>query len=391
MKSKTKKAIIISVSAVLAAIIAVSGVLYAVLIGREGEKPTFQTAGGMEFVSQFKAGINLGNSLTAFDESKLAYNSGDLSTETSWGCPKVTPEQMQMFADSGMQIVRIGVTWGPHMTGAPDYKIDDEWMARVKEVVDYALDAGMYAIINVMSAERYWHIPNEENYAAATDAQDKIWRQIGKAFADYDEHLLFEAINEPRVYGSFMEWKGGTAAERQTLNKLNFDFVETVRSLGGNNAERYLLIPTYAAAGYKKQVDSMAIPDDERVIVSIHDYYEYEFCQHTENTKKTEWGTASEKKKIDKYMDYIGEAFTKRNIPVMFTEFGCVDKNNDAERAEWIEYTMKSANRYGMPMLWWDNGIPQYQYEYGGAFGLFDREKCAVTHPELVDALNCLK
>lgn len=344
---------------------------------------------GMEFVKQFKAGVNLGNSLTAYNTDDTL-GSGDLSNETCWGCPRVTKEQMQTFADCGMDIIRIGVTWGPHMN-KDDYKIDPAWMARVKEVVDYALDAGMYVILNTMSEEVFWHVPSPQKYEETKKIQDIVWRQIGEAFADYDEHLLFEAINEPRVYGSYMEWKGGLLSDRMTLNRLNFDFVDTVRSLGGNNAERYLLIPTYAASGSFRPISTMDVPNDDRVIVSIHDYYEYEFCQNTENTEKTEWGTVFEKLKIQLYMYLINHFFVSKGIPVMFTEFGCVDKNNDDERAEWIEYTMKTAAGYGMPMLWWDNGIPHYQYEYGGAFGIMDRETCEITHPKIVDALNCLR
>lgn len=354
--------------------------------------PKHDGADAMEFVKQFKVGINLGNSLTAFNyDDNGEMGLGDLNNETCWGCPRVTQEQMNAFAAAGMQIIRIGVTWGPHMGSAPDYKINPEWMARVKEVVDYAINAGMYVILNTMSEEVYWYSPTKRGYYESSYIQSKVWSQIGQAFADYDEHLLFEANNEPRNYGSYMEWKGGVYSEREALNKLNADFVKTVRALGGNNAERYLLIPTYAASGANKSaLRDMRVPDDSRVIVSIHNYYENGFCNDT-NPDKAEWGSKRDKKLTEKYMYVIDKFFTSRGIPVMFTEFGCVDKNNDGERAEWIEYNMKEAAKYGMPCLWWDNGIPHYQYEYGGAFGIMDRETCEITHPEVVKALNCLK
>lgn len=353
--------------------------------------PMHDGADAMEFVSQFKAGINLGNSLTAFNyDDNGEMGKGDLNNETCWGCPKVTQEQMNAFAAAGMQIIRIGVTWAPHMN-PETYEINPEWMARVREVVDYALNAGMYVILNTMSEEVYWYTPSKQGYEKTFYIQDKVWRQIGEAFKDYDEHLLFEANNEPRVYGSYMEWKGGMYSERVTLNKLNADFVDTVRSLGGKNAERYLLIPTYAASGASTRVlRDMRVPNDDRVIVSIHNYYENDFCNDT-NPDKAQWGSKHDKKLTEKYMLVISKFFTSRGIPVMFTEFGCVDKNNDDERAEWIEYNMKEAAKYGMPCLWWDNGIPHYQYEYGGAFGIMDRDTCEITHPKVVEALNCLK
>lgn len=390
MKTKTKKIIIGTVSAALVITLATAGILHSVLIGKKIPKTNFSSDDGINFVKQFSVGINLGNSLQSFDQSNSGFGTADAMSETSWGCPKVTKEQIEMFCDNGMQIVRVGITWGTHCSGAPDYKIDPLWLARVKEVVDYIIDSGMYAIINIHGDDTIWYSVSDDKYNETSEIQGKLWRQIGTYFKDYDEHLLFENVNEPRALGSALEWKGGTAQERENVNKLNFDFVNVIRSLDGNNATRYLLIPTYSATGYKKFIDSMAVPNDERVIVSIHDYYEYEFCLHTENTKKTEWGSDKEKKRIDEYIEYIGETFVKNNIPVMFTEFGCVDKKNDSQRAEWIEYTMKKAAEYNIPCLWWDNGIPEYQYEYGGAFGAFDREKCVVAHPDIVEALNCL-
>lgn len=391
MQVRTKKSFMSGIGIVVAAAIVLGTVAYGAFIGKPGEKPVFKSRDGIEFVSNIKAGINLGNSLASYNSDETDFGSSDASTETCWGNPRVTKELMESYAANGMDIVRIGVTWGPHTSGAPDYRIDPAYMARVKEVVDYVIDSGMYAVINVHGDDTIWYTMDAAKYAEMSAVQEKLWVQIGSAFSEYDERLLFEACNEPRNIGSSMEWKGGMASDRDTVNKLNFDFVKTVRSLGGNNAKRYLLLPTYAATGNKREIDSMAVPNDERVIVSIHNYNPYEFCSNTENTKKTAWGTAYEKRQVDKYMDYIADAFISRNIPVMFTEFGCVDKMNDLERAEWIEYTMKSGNRYGMPMLWWDNGITEYQYEYGGAFGAFDRYTGAAAHPEIVKALNCLK
>ena len=104
----------------------------------------------------------------------------------------------------------------------------------------------MYVILNMH--HETWHDPLEENYEAASDRLKKVWTQIGNYFEKHDEHLIFEGLNEPRVRKSDEEWNGGSPATREVVNKLDADFVSTIRSLGGNNKLRHLMIPGYAAS-----------------------------------------------------------------------------------------------------------------------------------------------
>ena len=43
-----------------------------------------------------------------------------------------------------------------------DGTIDAAWMARVKEVVDYAYDAGLYVVLNVHHDDALWLVPTND-------------------------------------------------------------------------------------------------------------------------------------------------------------------------------------------------------------------------------------
>ena len=134
----------------------------------------------------------------------------------------------------------------------------------------------LYFIINIH--HETWHDPLEKNYEAASDRLKKVWTQIGNYFKDYDAHLMFEGLNEERVRNSDEEWNGGSDATREVVNKLDADFVSTIRSLDGNNKLRHLMIPGYAASSSEVALKALKIPEnDDKLIVSVHAYIRYNF------------------------------------------------------------------------------------------------------------------
>ncbi len=120
-----------------------------------------------ELVAEMTAGWNLGNTLEATSASGLA-------SETSWGNPKVTKEQIDAVCEKGFDSIRIPITWGNHVGEAPDYTIDPEWMDRVEEVINYALDDGMYVLID-SHHEEFWRIPDAEHIEAVDAENIAIW------------------------------------------------------------------------------------------------------------------------------------------------------------------------------------------------------------------------
>ncbi len=331
-----------------------------------------------ELVAEMKTGWNLGNTLDA--------NEG----ETSWGNPETTHEMIDEVAKAGFDVIRIPTTWEQHFLEGEDYKIDPEWMARVTEVVNYGIDNGMYVILNCHH-ETNWIKPATSELDSFTPKFTAMWKQIAENFAEYGDHLLFEGLNEPRIIGGENEWNGGTEDGRKALNTLNKLFVETVRATGGNNGTRALLVPSFAAAVTDAALGDFEVPDDPNMIVSLHAYTPFDF-------------TFSDGKNIFNYDDSVGNSidwlfgvidkyFTSKDIPVIITEYGSVNKIEDfaqvpnpryAENVKWVTKYLERAKESGIPCVWWDNGS---HFGTGELFGIFNREELTWYTPDLIDAI----
>lgn len=337
---------------------------------------TIKDIPSIELVKEFQIGWSLGNTLDATGGGAL------LTTEMSWGNPKTSEEVFKALKESGFQIVRIPVSWGSHLGPEPEYKIHDIWLERVKEVTDYAIDNDLYVILNLHHEE--WHFPSYDNQEKANTILTKIWAQIAEEFKDYDEHLIFEGMNEPRMKGTALEWNGGNAEARDVINQLNKSFIDTVRQADGNNPYRHLMIPTYAASSDPKTWKDFVIPEDDKIIVSIHAYTPYNFALNING--KSQWSSEdiSDTRDIDYLMNNIHNSFISKGIPVIIGEFGAMDKDNTEARVDWVKYYMKKASEKGIPCIWWDNGAFTGD---GELFGLLDRREFIWKNQDIVDAL----
>jgi len=327
-----------------------------------------------QIVDDMRIGWNLGNSLDCYEAEK------DLSAEnaeTNWGNPVVTKELIDTVKKAGFNAVRIPVSWTNHISD--DNTIDPEWLDRVNEVVDYVIDNDMYAIINIHHDDYTWLNPTKADEQAVTEKFTKIWEQISVRFKDYDYHLLFEGMNEPRVIGSPDEWNGGTPEEREVINNLFGEFIKTVRSSGGNNAYRHLVITSHAASITEDAVKDVKIPLDSKIIVSVHYYSPWDFSNPDDDSAQSaEWGTDSDKLELDKGFDLLKKTFTDNGIPVIIGEFGSVNKNNYANRTNYTEYYIESARKRGITCFIWDEGSK-------GNFGMLNRKKLTWYFPDIIE------
>ena len=321
----------------------------------------------MELVGEMKTGWNLGNSLDATGGSGS-------SSEVNWGNPKTTQEMIDGVYNKGFDVIRIPVTWGGHVGEAPDYTIDEAWLARVQEVVNYAYDDGAYVIIN-SHHEEDWRIPDNAHIDEVDAKTAAIWKQVAERFRDYGDHLIFEGLNEPRVKGSPEEWNGGTEEGRRCVDRLNKTFLDTVRATGGNNEKRLLLMTTYASSCGRNVIKDTAIPEDSHIGFSIHAYTPYAFTYNANaDWELFDWDGSRESDVISLMYD-LKEIFLDKDIPVIITEYGAVNKDgNDEERAKWIKsYIGYAEQAGGIPCVWWDNGC----YTSGNElFGIYDRYEC---------------
>lgn len=362
-------------------------VAHVIATGDLGPKE-FTHATSAALIADLDLGWNVGNSLDVPDG------------ETAWGNPKVSAELMQAVASAGFDLVRIPVTWTPHMGPGPEFVIENSWFERVAEVAGYARAAGLYAIINVHhdGADGFeqveWITLNDaagnttdENNALVRARFARVWAQIAKYFADWGEELLFESMNEIHDgYGP------PDARHLAFVNELNQAFVDEVRKSGGNNTQRHLVVPGYntnidhTVAGFEKPND----PTPDHLILSVHYYDPYLFALQA---KTTMWGKASaehddwgQEDFVVQQFDKVKSKFIDHGLPVLIGEYGATNNQGFEDyRRYYMEYVTKAAVDRGMLPVYWDNGG---RGSGGENFGLFDRNSGAVLHPKILEAMQ---
>jgi len=334
-----------------------------------------------QIVDNIRVGWNLGNTLDAtdFGAGWLPYTASIVQMETSWGNPVTTQATIDAVKKAGFNTIRIPVTWSKVIDA--DYNIRADWMARVTEIVNYAVANDMYILLNTHHDEGIFKFTEAEK-AESFKAFQKIWAQIAYNFRNYNEKLIFEGLNEPRTKGSPNEWNGGTAEERNILNEHYQLFVNTVRASGGNNDKRILMVNTYAASGTHIAMDDLKIPTDptpNKIIVSIHVYAPYDFAMNT-SSPITTWSQSNSNDTfpITDPMNYASNQFVSKGIPVIWGEFGAINKNNEPARAIWAKYYVSYAFNKGMKCVWWDDG---------GDYKILNRSNNTFLYPQIVDAL----
>ena len=339
-----------------------------------------------EWVSRVTVGWNLGNTLDAHNFfAWLGENPTVSQMETAWGNPVTTKENITTLRNAGFNAIRIPVSWAK--AADENYTIRPDWIERVAEVVDYAVANDMYIILNTHHDESVFRFKDEEREQTEV-AFRRIWEQIAERFKNYDHRLVFQAFNEPRTIGSPDEWRGGTPEEHANLNALYQLFVEIIRASGGNNADRILMINTYASSGTARAIDALEIPEDtvsDRIIVSVHVYAPYNFALNVYSPVNT-WdrNNPADTLPITNPIDHVYNRFISQGIPVVIGEFGVMCKDNIEARVEWTKFYVGYAKSKGIPCFWWDNGI---FVEHGERFGLLDRRTNSFAFPEIVEAL----
>lgn len=341
-------------------------------------------------------GWNLGNQLEA--------SSGGLPSETCWGNPEVTKELIDTIKAQGFKTVRIPVSYLDMIGDGPDYKIDTDWLDRVQKVVDYVVDNDMFAIVN-MHGDGYYTVDHswllcaedDDKQTEIKDKYGKVWTQIADRFKDYDQHLIFESMNEEfnNDYGKPDE------KAYDNINAYNQIFVDSVRATGSNNEKRWLLLPgwntniDYTAGddyNFKIPTDNGCKADGKRIMISVHYYDPFNFTIDENKTAKTQWGKYAVKNYdnwgqedyVDSQMALLNEKFVSQGYPVVIGEFGAQDKTEkfadyNEFRRYWSEYLIKAAKKNGVVCVYWDNG-----YNGNKGFGIINRFDYTITQPDLI-------
>ncbi len=317
-------------------------------------------------VQQMGVGWNLGNSFDVENRDK-----------TFWGNPLPTKEMIDLVAQTGFKTIRIPVTWGYHQEDQEPFTIERDYIQRVQDVVDFALENEMFVIINVHHDDDWVQLRAEEKEYVKLRLSS-LWQQVATHFKDYDEHLIFDILNEPRLKGTPLEWNGGDAESRAILNEYHKAGVDAVRNSGGNNGLRFLMVSTYAASTLDGPMNDLVIPnEDPNIIISLHTYFPWSFAG--DENGPDSWGSVEERSLLDAEMNRIQQKWqVERGREVILGEWGTRNKNNLAERVEYAQYYASAAIQRGFIPVVWDDG---------GNFGLQDRNSVTWQFPEIVNTI----
>ncbi|MCR5584473.1 MAG: glycoside hydrolase family 5 protein [Lachnospiraceae bacterium] len=340
-----------------------------------------------EMLKEMGTGWNLGNTMDAYNCTWL---SNEMDYETAWvGTPKVSQKMIDTVAAAGFKTIRVPVSWHDHVTkttksdGSTYYKISEKWMKRVHEIVDYCINDDLFVILNIHhdDAGAYYVYPDAAHEKASLDYVTSVWEQIAKEFGDYDYHLIFETLNEPRLVGA-NEWNPTSYEAQQAqvyINRYNQAAVDTIRTTEGlYNDERYIGCPGYAAS--MDSLDKFVLPEDPsgiegRIMVSVHAYTPYNFA--IANIKDF---NSSVKGDVDGVFTNLSNKLTKKNIPVYIGEWGVyAEKSNYDARLKYVDHYISSAaslkdasgKTIEIPTVVWDNASYGNEKEN---YGLLNRK-----------------
>jgi len=351
----------------------------------------------VEFAKTLTIGWNLGNTL-------------DANSETGWGAPLTTEAMIKAVHKAGFKTIRIPVSWSYHISASDktNYKIDSTWMKRVKEVVNYAYNDGMYVIINIHH-DNYTpaKLSTTAGFALSDDAAiqtksknyiSKVWTQIATEFADYDNKLVFEVLNEPRdiegeVWGN--EWWIGPGNGKTICNIITSyeqAGIDAIRAVKGNE-NRFIMTPGYAASGSDSSILSYyTMPKDsakDKLILSTHAYSPYTFAMYSSSDPDHTNFTAADKSSLDSIFNNLKTKYIDKGIGVVMGEASASNKGNLSAREEWFTYYFKKAYEKGIPTVLWDNMLADPEPTDSERHGYFNRKELSWYFPTLIE--NAMK
>ncbi len=357
-----------------------------------GSPQPFRELSGEETVKEMGVGWNLGNTM----DGHAGFHPG----ETAWQPYTTTKEMIRALHDAGFNTIRIPVTWGDMIDDKNGYAINDGWISRVQDIVDYCTEQDMYAIINIHhdgAEQDGWLRVASDNIDYVYEKYEHVWHNIAERFKDYDEHLIFESANELTCMAG--DDKNSSAAQQKDtpiIMNLNQIFVNTVRATGSNNSKRWLAaVSHYANRGTS---NGFALPSDSynsenRLMFAQHiykdtskDIYVWDMSNPPGNT-----GRANETVKV------IKEAHNKfKNVPIILGEYGYRNRSyndspsgfNDVGRA-YVYECVTRAGQVGMtvPVAWDDSRGAGQPVKETGVYTVWDRESNQPVFKNITDAM----
>lgn len=316
------------------------------------------------------SGINLYNTLDAcgdwFDWDDI------VAAETCWGQPLATQGWFDAVAAAGFKGVRVPVTWYLHMD--ENWKVKEPWMNRVEEVVNYALNAGLYCILNVHhdtgAGDHAWLCADMNNIESISEKYAALWTQIANRFNKYGEKLIFEGYNE--MLDAQNSWVEPIEGGYEAINVLAQKFVDTVRATGGNNIHRNLIVNTYGGGGSKTRLDNFVLPADQipgHIMLEVHNYTPADFSNlngaldDLPDEEMPLW-TREFENMLRNELDLLIEFSNTNGVPVVIGECGAYDRIEDEEKAKYGTFIRTyTSERADINVFFWGQLIDRTTYE----------------------------
>ncbi|MFC4403009.1 cellulase family glycosylhydrolase [Gracilibacillus xinjiangensis] len=299
-----------------------------------------------EYAQNMQPGWNLGNTYDAVGED-----------ETAWGNPYVTKELIEKIATDGFKSIRIPLTFDQRMETADNYQINQDYLNRIDQTVRWALEEGLYVMINVHHDSWLWiETGMQENHDQTVTRFNAIWRQLADHFKDYSTNLMFESINEPRFSGTEEE-------SLQYLDELNESFYRIVRESGGSNDVRPLVLPTLHTGSERKYLDRLdsfiQTLNDPNIMATVHYYGFWPFSVNIDGYTRF---NDEVKNDIIQVFNRVHDTFTANGIPVVIGEYGLLGFDTSigtiqqGEKLKFFEFMTYYAQQKNLVHMLWDNG-----------------------------------
>lgn len=337
-----------------------------------------QAATPEEICQQMGFAWNLGNHFDSFGFAP------DATPATAHYWDNATPAEdlYRSLAANGVKTVRIPVTWGPWESEAPEYTINPDFIALVKQNVLWAKENGLNVILNLHHDE-YWLDIYSATFSDSVNTAikqriERTWKQVAEAFKEEGNYLFFETFNEVHAKAEGLEdWSGEWARNNvKSLDIMN-EWIElavnTIRSTGSINATRWIVINGYCG-NPGLTTDFLKMPEDEagRLMLSVHTYSPVDF---TLEDRRETWGVGEQKEQDEQAVIWLfrqmDEKYTSQGIPVYLGEFGCdahATAEGEACRLNYLSLIAQEARKANMPVVLWDNSYVGYGAEHHAYF-----------------------
>jgi len=318
----------------------------------------------LDFVKRLGNGINLGNTMEAYGHPSYVSGTDPTSFESLWGQPYTTQEMMDDMKEMGFDTIRIPVAWTNGMNfESGDYTIDARLMDRVEQIVNYALNADMYVIINDHWDGGWWGMfgsPDEAVREKGMEMYKAMWEQIAERFGDYSYKLIFESANEElgdRLNDKDITGVKGTLTEPECYEKLheiNSEFVKLIRSTGGKNEDRFLLMAGYNTDIQKTCDDRYKMPEDtakDKLLLSVHYYTPWDYCG-TDGINQ--WGSPEDIEEQNELLEMLTK-YTDQGYGIIIGEYAVMKSGRGQKPDTDKFYTnlLNNCDYYNYcPVLW---------------------------------------